>query len=61
MINVISKTCEINGCEEQQPRYGWLGKGKSHCGYHKKKGMITSPNQLCEIKKCRQLGVYENN
>ena len=60
MVNVKDKTCEIDGCEIQ-PRYGWLGKGTNRCTSHRQKGMITSPNRICESSCCRQLGTYETN
>jgi hypothetical protein len=56
MVNVVSKTCEL--CEKQ-PNYGWLGKGKSRCGSHRQKGMITSPNRKCETTCCKELGTHE--
>jgi hypothetical protein len=58
MVNVISNICEL--CDTHA-RYGWLGKGVTHCAPHTQKGMITSPNRTCETTRCKKLGTHEAN
>ncbi len=60
MVDVKHKTCEENGCKTRA-HYGWIGKGTSRCGYHRQKGMITSPNRKCESACCHHLGTHEAN
>ena len=58
MTDVKKIFCKESNCEITS-LYGWLGKGKTYCAQHRKKGMVRYPNRKCS--ECYQLGTYEEN
>jgi len=60
MINVISKTCEHEGCKTQ-PIYNNEGELKARfCNEHKEIGMVDVKDKTCEHEGCKTQPIYNN-
>lgn len=58
MIDVISKTCEVDGCE-MRPTYNFHGEKKGRfCSIHKTPDMIDVMNKTCEVDGCEIQSIY---
>jgi hypothetical protein len=57
MINVISKTCQYEGCTTR-PTFGQLGHHPIHCAQHKEVGEKTHPLAKCQIVNCKNLAIF---
>ena len=60
MINVVSKTCEYDGCIKQ-PCYNISGEKKGRfCANHKELNMVDVINRKCEIIGCNEDEIETN-
>ena len=60
MINVKNKTCVHPGCKKI-PTFGLPGHASTYCFSHKKEGYMTHSNKTCEMIKCKEIALYNNN
>jgi hypothetical protein len=57
MRNVVSKRCEIEGCDKQ-PSYGIKDKKPTRCREHKTDDMRDVVNKRCEIEGCDKIPCF---